>query len=85
MSAAVGVDFLQDVIGGDGLVRTDRLVTRLRITKTELAAAFGLSRDAVSKTSRLNAPATQGRLREGAQVINRVLPWAGSVQQAFAW
>jgi hypothetical protein len=50
-----------------------------------LALASGLSRDAVSKTTRLGAPATQARLREVAEIINRVLPWCGSVQQAFAW
>jgi hypothetical protein len=50
-----------------------------------LAAASGLSRDAVSKTRRLLAPATQARLREVAEVINRILPWCGSVPQAFAW
>jgi len=57
----------------------------LRITKGELAVASGLSRDAVSKARRLQAPATQSRLREVAEIINRILPWCGSVPQAFAW
>ncbi len=85
MSAVREVDFLDDVIGGDGVVSTERLAASLRITRGELATAFGLSRDAVSKTDRLRARATQGRLREVTQIINRVLPWSGSVQQAFAW
>ena len=50
-----------------------------------IAFALGLSRDAVSKTARLKAPATQGRLRDVVEIIVRVLPWAGSVPQAFAW
>nr|WP_294504979.1 XRE family transcriptional regulator [uncultured Rhodopila sp.] len=80
-----GCAFLDDVISADGTIEPDRLGTALRITKTELAAASGLSRDAVSKTRRLQAAATQTRLREVAETINRILPWCGSVQQAFAW
>jgi hypothetical protein len=44
-----------------------------------------LSRDSVSKSRRFHAASTQARLREIAEVINRILPWCGSVQQAFAW
>jgi len=50
-----------------------------------LASASGLTRDAISKRARLGSPATQARLREVIQIINRVLPWCGSVQQAVAW
>jgi hypothetical protein len=85
MSAAIERTFLDQVISHDGLVEPDQLSKALRITKGELAVASGLSRDAVSKTRRLEAPATQARLREVAEVINRILPWCGSVPQAFAW
>jgi hypothetical protein len=85
MSATTGHGFLDNVISPDGTIEPDRLGAALHITKTELAAASGLSRDAVSKTRRLQAPATQTRLREVAEIINRILPWCGSVQQAFAW
>jgi len=51
------------------VVEPDRLRVALRVTKGELAAASGLSRDAVSKTRRLQAPATQARLREVAEII----------------
>ena len=77
--------FLQDVLGRDGDIATDRLVLALRISKTELAAALGLSRDSVSRLARLKSRATQTRLRDVAEIINRALPWAGSVPQAFAW
>ncbi len=77
--------FLHDVVRQDGTVAADRLTDQLRVTRKELAAASGLSRDAVSKAARLRAPATQARLRGMVEVINRVLPWAGSVPQAFAW
>ncbi len=35
--------------------------------------------------ARLRAPATQARLREVTEIINRILPWCGSVPQAFSW
>src|SRR5579859_3730167 len=49
--------FLANVIDGDGLVKTDWLSNELHITKTELASASGLSRDSVSKATRLRARA----------------------------
>jgi hypothetical protein len=85
MSATADHTFLAEVISRDGLIEPDRLSVVLRITKGELAIASGLSRDAVTKTRRLQAPATQARLREVAEIINRILPWCGSVPQAFAW
>jgi hypothetical protein len=85
MAALTESPFLAGVFTADGLVATDRLSRSLRITKAELALAAGLSRDAVSKTPRLRAQATQTRLRDMVEIIARVLPWAGSVQQAFAW
>lgn len=77
--------FLATVITPDGSVATDRLSEGLKVTKLELARAAGLSRDAVSKTARHRSPATQARLRDVAEIIARVLPWAGSQPQAFAW
>jgi uncharacterized protein (DUF2384 family) len=79
------VPFLVEVIGPDGAIEPALLILKLRITKTELAAASGLSRDAVFKHARVNARATQTRLRDVAEIIARVMPWAGSVAQAFAW
>jgi hypothetical protein len=49
----------------------------------ELHAAS--SRDAVSKRSRTLSRATQSRLRDTTDIINRVTDWAGSVGRAFAW
>jgi hypothetical protein len=79
------IPFLADVVTADGSVATDRLSGALRVTKLKLARAAGLSRDSVSKTARLKAQATQARLRDVVEIIARVLPWAGSVPQAFAW
>ena len=77
--------FLNEATGEGGLVAADRLSQMLRITRAELALALGLSRDAVSKTARARAPATQSRLRDMVEILNRVRSWAGSPQQAFAW
>ena len=77
--------FLEDVVSPDGLIATDRLVAQLRISKRELAALTGLSVEAVSKRSRLVSRKTQARLRDTVDIINRVLPWSGSIALAFAW
>jgi hypothetical protein len=79
------MDFLTDTSADDGLIAADQLSGLLRITRAELAIVLGLSRDAISKTTRVRSPATQARLRNMVEIINRVRPWAGSPQHAFAW
>jgi hypothetical protein len=71
--------FLSEVSGENG-VSAERLSAALHI-----ALAAGLSRDAVSKTTRRGSVATQSRLREMSELINRVIPWAGSELAAYAW
>lgn len=78
-------DLLSTAFVADGTVAIDSLTDQFHITRKELALATGLSRDAVSKRDRLRSDATQKRLRDVIEIINRVLPWAGTVQQAFAW
>ncbi len=80
----MSVSFLQTVITEKGVV-TSSLADELHITKQELASATGLSRDAVTKTSRSSAVSTQKRLREVVDIVNRIIPWAGSLPSAFAW
>lgn len=82
MSAA---EFLSDVMTPANMVSADQLAGRLRVNKSELAQALGLSRDAVSKTARANSPSVQARLRDMIEILNRVLPWAGTELIAFAW
>lgn len=79
------VNFLAKGYGRDGMIAVDELVKQLNVNKTELAAAAGLPRDAVSKKSRLGSLRTQRRLGEIVEIINRVIPWTGTVQAAFAW
>jgi uncharacterized protein (DUF2384 family) len=68
-----------------GLIEMDRLAGAVRVTKTELAAPAGLSRDAVSKSARAASPATQARLRDLVEILNRIQGWSGSPAQALAW
>ena len=77
--------FLQTVINQDGFIVTSTLARELHITKIDLAEVTGLSRDSVSKTARLNSKATQARLRDTVEILNRVAGWSGSVGRAFAW
>lgn len=78
-------DLLQTSYQRNGDIAVDVLVDSLHITKTELAATVGLSRDAVCKKARLGSVRTQRRLGEMLEIINRILPWCGSLQVAFAW
>ena len=39
----------------------------------------------LSNAARAGAPATQSRLRDMAEVLNRIRGWAGSPEAAFAW
>lgn len=82
---SVPAELLSEVITEQGLITTDRLAEVLHITKTELAKATGLSRDAVSKRDRRDARQTQTRLRDTVEIINRVTSWTGSTGRAFAW
>ena len=77
--------FLSQTAGQSGFVAADQLSDMLHITRAELAVAVGLSRDAVTKAARVSTHATQARLRDIVEILNRVRPWAGSPQQAFAW
>lgn len=83
MSAPAEV--LQEVFTAQGIVASDRLAQTLHITKTELAASTRLSRDAISKRTRSESRATQARLRDTVEIINRATRWSGSVGRTFAW
>jgi uncharacterized protein (DUF2384 family) len=76
---------LTSLMSQSGAVETGRLAEVLHVTKTELARATGLSRDAVSRRDRAASKKTQQRLRDTVEIINRVTPWTGSTARAFAW
>ncbi len=75
---------LLDVIVGDK-VSVEALSAAVRTSKEELAQSAGLGRDAVMRKAREGSPATQKRLREMAEILERVQGWAGSPLAAYAW
>src|SRR4051812_332352 len=83
--ASAAMDLLPEVFEENGTIHLDRLSARLRVTRAQLAGAAGLSKDARSKQSRLQAPKTQARLRDVIEILNRVRGWTGSTEAAFAW
>lgn len=76
--------FLSEISDANG-VSVDTLSSALHITKSELAIVSGLSRDDVTKAARRNSAATQSRLLDMSEILNRVIPWAGSALAAYAW
>lgn len=57
----------------------------LHVTKSELAAAIGLSADSLRKRERECSGPTQRRMRDVVEILNRVSHWTGSDMQAYAW
>jgi transcriptional regulator with XRE-family HTH domain len=78
-------DFLHEVINDEGYVAANSLAKVLHITQHDLAEVTGLSRDSVSKSSRVRSKTTQARLRDTVEIINRVAEWSGGAGRAFAW
>ncbi|MSS75551.1 MAG: DUF2384 domain-containing protein [Methyloglobulus sp.] len=79
------VEFLHSVINSEGYVAANALAKVLHITQHDLADVTGLSHDSVSKSARVKSRATQTRLRDTVEIINRVTEWSGSSGRAFAW
>lgn len=79
------VTSISDLIDQNGQVRLDFATRALGVTKAEFARAAGLTRDSISRTNRLESKATQRRLRDVVEILFRLIPWAGSFPQAFAW
>ena len=73
------------IIGDDGIVAIDVLAERLHLTRQQVAETAGISRDTIYKPARLASPKAQGRLREVAEILDRVRDWAGGDLAALAW
>jgi hypothetical protein len=82
---SAALPFSAAIIDSEGSIDLGRPSVALHVTKTELAAAAGLSRHAISKTIRSGSQSTQTRLREMTEILNRVIPWSGSPAAALAW
>jgi hypothetical protein len=75
---------VSDIYRGD-FVSPDAMASRLLVDKVQLATIAGLPRDSISKSARVNARATQRRLRDVSDVLLQVYRWTGSMPQALAW
>lgn len=69
----------------DGVFAPRRMADALRTTSEEIARTAGLGKDAVQRRDRVRSDKTQRRLREMAEVLNKVEPRFGSALMAYAW
>jgi DNA-binding XRE family transcriptional regulator len=68
-----------------GLITVDKVAATFGMSKGQLAETIGLSREALYKLARLEAPKTQSRLKEMLEIVSRISDWAGGKEQAMAW
>ncbi|CAN7603383.1 MbcA/ParS/Xre antitoxin family protein [Phenylobacterium sp. LjRoot164] len=68
-----------------GFFAPRKIADALRTTIEEVARTAGLGKDAVQRRDRFQSPKTQRRLREMAEVLNKVEPRFGSDLIAYAW
>ena len=78
-------NFTQKLIDDTGFVNPKLVAEAFHTTQKEVAQLSGLSIDAVSKLQRARSKTSQKRLHDLVLIINRVIPWAGSQFQAYAW
>lgn len=69
----------------DGHVVPQALADLLDTNRTELAATLGLPPEALSASSQLQTAPVQSRLRELGDILNQILPLAGSLVAAYTW
>ena len=77
--------FVTTLLDPAGVLAVDRVADAFKLTKFQLADILGLSRETLYKSSRANAPKTQGRMREMVEIIGLIENWAGGKLQAMAW
>ena len=85
MDMGAAMNFLKAVTTGGNLISPNLLKRRLGISGAELEAALGLDRGCASSAAKAEDQDTQHRLRDMTEIINRVIPWAGSELAAYAW
>ncbi len=68
-----------------GLFAPRKMAELFRTTSEEIARTAGLGKDAVQRKERVSSDKTQRRLREMAEVLNKVEPRFGSALMAYAW
>jgi uncharacterized protein (DUF2384 family) len=74
-----------NIFDKNGFVVVDRLAQAFRMSKGQLAETAGISPESLYRSTRAAAPKTQARVKEMLEIVNRVVDWAGSTDQAIAW
>lgn len=69
----------------DDVFSPEKIALELRTTKRELASTLGLGTDALTRISRIRARKSQMRLRQMAEIMNRIEPEMHSPIAAYAW
>jgi len=69
----------------NGFFAPRKMADVLRTTSEDIARTAGLGKDAVQRKERVHSDKTQRRLREMAEVLNKVEPRFGSALMAYAW
>jgi hypothetical protein len=72
-------------IADQSLFSPSLMAAVLLTTQDEIARTIGLGRDAIARKDRVGSAKTQTRLREMAEIVNRVEPRFGSALLAYAW
>lgn len=72
-------------VAADAPIESRTVARELNVNKTQLAGVLGVRVDTLRRRNRESAANVQTRLRDMIEIINRVQPWAGSINQAFAW
>lgn len=70
---------------GDGLIESSAIAQQLHVNTTQLADVLGLGVESLHRRERESAASVQSCMRALVEISNRARPWAGSVNQAFAW
>lgn len=72
-------------LADNGFFAPRKMADAYRTTSEDIARSAGLGRDAVQRQERVRSDKTQRRLREMAEVLNKVEPRFGSALMAYAW
>lgn len=59
-------------------------ITTFRVNANQLVGRLWLA-DRGGQVINLSAPDTRSRRQEAKQIVRRVMPWSGSVREAFVW
>ncbi len=69
----------------DGPLTLHKIAELLRTSSEEVADLAGLGMDAIRRKEQLSSDKTQYRLREMAEILNKVALRFGSLLMAYAW